>query len=100
MFYKKSPSLNLLFISISFVFIHNSAIANNVIVDVAKSKNTIVSRNGDGSETISINKANDIRLSVNYFEQFNVGKEGVNIDNSEAKAKVILSEVTSKKRVH
>ncbi|MFS3860550.1 filamentous hemagglutinin N-terminal domain-containing protein [Proteus mirabilis] len=97
MFYKKSPSLNLLFISISFVFIHNSAIANNVIVDVEKSKNTIVSRNGDGSETISINKANDIRLSVNYFEQFNVGKEGVNIDNSEAKAKVILSEVTSKK---
>ncbi len=97
MFYKKSLSLNLLFISISFVFIHNSAIANNVIVDVAKSKNTIVSRNGDGSETISINKANDIRLSVNYFEQFNVGKEGVNIDNSEAKAKVILSEVTSKK---
>ncbi|HDT2997872.1 TPA: filamentous hemagglutinin N-terminal domain-containing protein [Proteus mirabilis] len=97
MFYKKSPSLNLLFISISFVFIHNSAIANNVIVDVEKSKNTIVSRNGDGSETISISKANDIRLSVNYFEQFNVGKEGVNIDNSEAKAKVILSEVTSKK---
>ncbi len=97
MFYKKSPSLNLLFISISFVFIHNSAIANNVIVDVEKSKNTIVSRNGDGSETISINKANDIRLSVNYFEQFNVGKEGVNIDNSEAKAKVILNEVTSEK---
>lgn len=91
------PSLNLLVISISFAFIHNSAVANNVIVDAGKSANTTVSKNGDGSETISINKANDMNLSVNYFEQFNVGKEGVNIDNSEAKAKVILNEVTSKK---
>lgn len=97
MFYKKLPSLNLLVISISFAFIHNSAVANNVIVDAGKSANTTVSKNGDGSETISINKANDMNLSVNYFEQFNVGKEGVNIDNSEAKAKVILNEVTSKK---
>lgn len=97
MFYKKLPLLNVLVISISFTFIHNSAVANNVIVDAGKSANTTVSKNGDGSETISINKANDIRLSVNYFEQFNVGKEGVNIDNSEAKAKVILNEVTSKK---
>ena len=97
MFYKKLPSLNLLVISISFAFIHNSAVANNVIVDAEKSANTTVSKNGDGSETISINKANDMNLSVNYFEQFNVGKEGVNIDNSEAKAKVILNEVTSKK---
>ncbi|HEK1719219.1 TPA: filamentous hemagglutinin N-terminal domain-containing protein [Proteus mirabilis] len=97
MFYKKLPSLNILVISVSFAFIHNSAIANNVIVDVEKSKNTIVSKNGDGSETIDIDKANDIRLSVNYFEQFNVGKAGVNIDNSKAKAKVILNEVTSEK---
>ncbi|TFT48367.1 filamentous hemagglutinin N-terminal domain-containing protein, partial [Proteus mirabilis] len=97
MFYKKLPSLNLLVISISFAFMHNSAVANNVIVDAEKSANTTVSKNGDGSETISINKANDMNLSVNYFEQFNVGKEGVNIDNSEAKAKVILNEVTSKK---
>lgn len=97
MFYKKLPSLNLLVISISFAFIHNSAVANNVIVDAGKSANTTVSKNGDGSETISINKANDINLSVNYFEQFNVGKEGVHIDNSEVKAKVILNEVTSKK---
>ncbi|MDM5172437.1 two-partner secretion domain-containing protein [Proteus mirabilis] len=97
MFYKKLPSLNLLVISISFAFMHNSAVANNVIVDVGKSANTTVSKNGDGSETIYIDKANDIRLSVNYFEQFNVGKKGVNIDNSEVKAKVILNEVTSKK---
>lgn len=97
MFYKKLPSLNLLVISISFAFMHNSAVANNVIVDAGKSANTTVSKNGDGSETISINKANDMNLSVNYFEQFNVGKKGVNIDNSEAKAKVILNEVTSKK---
>ncbi|HEJ9660763.1 TPA: filamentous hemagglutinin N-terminal domain-containing protein [Proteus mirabilis] len=97
MFYKKLPSLNILVISVSFAFIHNSAIANNVIVDVEKSKNTIVSKNGDGSETIDIDKANDVRLSVNYFEQFNVGKAGVNIDNSKAKAKVILNEVTSEK---
>lgn len=76
---------------------HNSAVANNVIVDAGKSANTTVSKNGDGSETIYIDKANDIRLSVNYFEQFNVGKKGVNIDNSEVKAKVILNEVTSKK---
>lgn len=97
MFYKKLPSLNLLVISISFAFMHNSAVANNVIVDAGKSANTTVSKNGDGSETIDIDKANDIRLSVNYFEQFNVGKKGVNIDNSEVKAKVILNEVTSKK---
>lgn len=97
MFYKKLPSLNLLVISISFAFMHNSAVANNVIVDAGKSANTTVSKNGDGSETISINKANDMNLSVNYFEQFNVGKEGVHIDNSEVKAKVILNEVTSKK---
>ncbi|HEJ9720607.1 filamentous hemagglutinin N-terminal domain-containing protein [Proteus mirabilis] len=97
MFYKKLPSLNLLVISISFAFMHNSAVANNVIVDAGKSANTTVSKNGDGSETIYIDKANDIRLSVNYFEQFNVGKKGVNIDNSEVKAKVILNEVTSKK---
>ncbi|MDC5896238.1 filamentous hemagglutinin N-terminal domain-containing protein [Proteus mirabilis] len=98
MFYKKLPSLNLLVISISFAFMHNSAVANNVIVDVGKSANTTVSKNGDGSETISINKTNDKRLSVNYFEQFNVGKEGVHIDNSEVKAKVILNEVTSNKK--
>ncbi|MBS3831230.1 two-partner secretion domain-containing protein [Proteus mirabilis] len=97
MFYKKLPSLNLLVISISFAFMHNSAVANNVIVDAGKSANTTVSKNGDGSETIYIDKANDIHLSVNYFEQFNVGKKGVNIDNSEVKAKVILNEVTSKK---
>ncbi len=97
MFYKKLPSLNLLVISISFAFMHNSAVANNVIVDAGKFANTTVSKNGDGSETIYIDKANDIRLSVNYFEQFNVGKKGVNIDNSEVKAKVILNEVTSKK---
>ncbi len=97
MFYKKLPSLNLLVISISFAFMHNSAVANNVIVDAGKSANTTVSKNGDGSETIYIDKASDIRLSVNYFEQFNVGKKGVNIDNSEVKAKVILNEVTSKK---
>ncbi|HGN1329511.1 TPA: filamentous hemagglutinin N-terminal domain-containing protein [Proteus mirabilis] len=97
MFYKKLPSLNLLVISISFAFMHNSAVANNVIVDAGKSANTTVSKNGDGSETIYIDKANDIRLSVNYFEQFNVGKKGVNIDNSEVKAKVILNEVASKK---
>ena len=98
MFYKKLPSLNLLVISISFAFMHNSAVANNVIVDVGKSANTTVSKNGDGSETISINKTNDKRLSVNYFEQFNVGKEGVHIDNSEVKEKVILNEVTSNKK--
>ncbi len=97
MFYKKLPSLNLLVISISFALMHNSAVANNVIVDAGKSANTTVSKNGDGSETIYIDKANDIHLSVNYFEQFNVGKKGVNIDNSEVKAKVILNEVTSKK---
>ncbi|EMH1104806.1 filamentous hemagglutinin N-terminal domain-containing protein [Proteus mirabilis] len=97
MFYKKLPLLNLLVISISFAFMHNSAVANNVIVDAGKPEKTTVSKNGDGSETISINKANDINLSVNYFEQFNVGKEGVHIDNSEVKAKVILNEVTSKK---
>ncbi len=97
MFYKKLPSLNILVISVSFAFMHNSALANNVIVDVAKSENTTVNKNKDGSEIIYIDNANDIRLSVNYFEQFNVGKEGVNIDNSEAKAKVILNEVTSKK---
>ncbi|HCT3782753.1 TPA: filamentous hemagglutinin N-terminal domain-containing protein [Proteus mirabilis] len=97
MFYKKLPLLNLLVISISFAFMHNSAVANNVIVDAGKPEKTTVSKNGDGSETISINKANDINLSVNYFEQFNVGKEGVHIDNREVKAKVILNEVTSKK---
>ena len=41
------PSLNLLVISISFAFIHNSAVANNVIVDAGKSANTTVSKNGE-----------------------------------------------------
>lgn len=97
MFYKKSPSLSLLAISISLIFMHNSAIAKNITVDLDKSKNTTISKNSDGIETIYIDKANDIGLSVNYFDSFNVGKEGINIDNSEVKAKAILSEVTSSK---
>lgn len=98
MSYKKIPLLSPLSVSLAFIFMQSSALANNISVDLEKSKNTIVSKNDKGIETIHINTANDIGLSANYFESFNVGKQGINIDNSKVKAKFILSEVTSNKQ--
>ncbi|MCD4619384.1 filamentous hemagglutinin N-terminal domain-containing protein [Proteus mirabilis] len=97
MFYKKLPSLNLLVISISFALLieivsePSPFLLTVVFADFSASTITLL------ATALLCIKANDMNLSVNYFEQFNVGKEGVNIDNSEAKAKVILNEVTSKK---
>ncbi|OAT30934.1 filamentous hemagglutinin N-terminal domain-containing protein [Proteus myxofaciens] len=92
MSYKKIPLLSPLSVSLAFIFMQSSALANNTSVDLEKSKND------KSIETIHINKANDIGLSVNYFQNFNVVKQGVNIDNSKVKAKIILSEITSNKK--
>lgn len=80
---------------ITGIFSISAFSADNIIVDSERSKNTQVTKDSLGIDTISIENPNEYGLSVNYYENFNVPKEGVNIDNTQAKASAILNEVTS-----
>lgn len=67
---------------ITFFTIVLSIYANNLVVDAAKSKNLSLDKAANGVPLVNIEKPNSDGLSHNIFKEYNVGKEGIILNNA------------------
>lgn len=77
----------------------NPALANqDIIVDKSLSPNVIVTTDEKSKkEIVNINSADNNNISLNFYEKFDVSKNGIIINNKQAQADIIINEVTGDK---
>jgi len=79
--------------SVFCVFTFSNALAQSVVTD--GTTNTGVTVNGSGAIEVDLAPANSNSTSINRYEEFSVGLPGVNLNNSNVRARTVVNEVTS-----
>lgn len=86
----------LFFIFLPLIYTHPALSDENIIVDKKRSPDVFVKIDDQSKkEIVSINSAdNNNNISLNYYEKFNVPTKGIILNNKDARAKIIINEVS------
>lgn len=82
----------------AFSVLFPATVIAQVVSDGTTATNVVV--NGDGSVTVGIAPTKSNGVSLNRYDQFNVRKPGVQIDNRVQAARTIVNEVTGNSRTN
>ena len=72
----------IIYIYVFFSIFTHSVMGAVTVVDQNRSQQTNVERAPNGVPIVNINAPNKNGVSHNYFEEYNVGKEGILLNNS------------------